>query len=156
MKLHVLAIGEKVASWMQDGCDDYRRRFPRHLPCEVVALRAEPRSEGRPVERLIAAEAARLLDAVPKGAIRVVLDERGRALTTRELADRIDAWQGEGRDVAFLIGGPDGHDPALREGADLLLSLSAMTLPHGLARVLLVEQLYRAVSLLQGHPYHRE
>jgi len=86
----------------------------------------------------------------------VVLDERGRGFSTQQLADRLRDWQSAGGDVAFLLGGPDGHDPALRESADLLLSLSPMTLPHGLARVLLIEQLYRATSILQGHPYHRD
>jgi len=156
MKLTVLAIGDRLPGWMQDGCDDYLRRFPRDWPLELRALRAEPRGEGRPTDRLRAAESQRLQAALPAAARRVVLDERGRGLSTRELAQRLQAWADAGESAAFLLGGPDGHDDALRGSADLLLSLSPMTLPHGLARVVLLEQLYRAVSLLQGHPYHRD
>lgn len=156
MRLHVLAIGDRLADWQQLACDDYSRRFTRPWSVDVVALRAEPRSEGRPVERMAASEGERLLAAVPRGARRVVLDERGRGLSTRQLADHLRDWQAECGDVAYLLGGPDGHSKALRDSADLLLALSPMTLPHGLARVLLLEQLYRATTILAGHPYHRE
>ena len=156
MRLHVLAIGERLVEWQQTACDDYARRFVRPWSIEVTPVRAEPRVEAKPVAKMAAAEAQRLLAALPKSARRVVLDERGRGFSTQQLADRLRDWQSAGGDVAFLLGGPDGHDPALRESADLLLSLSPMTLPHGLARVLLSEQLYRATSRLQGHPYHRD
>jgi len=156
VRLHVLAIGERLVDWQQAACDDYARRFSRPWSVEVLALRAEPRAEGRPPQRLRAIESERLLAAVPRGATRVVLDERGRALSTRQFADRLQAWQTESGEAAFLIGGADGHADTLREGADLLLALSPMTLPHGLARVLLLEQLYRATTILAGHPYHRE
>lgn len=156
MRLHVIAIGDRLVDWQHTACDDYARRFARPWSVDVVALRAEPRSEGRPVERMAAAEGERLLAAVPRGARRVVMDERGRGLSTRQLADRLRDWQPDGGDTAFLLGGPDGHSPAVRDGADLLLSLSPMTLPHGLARVMLLEQLYRATTILAGHPYHRE
>ena len=156
MRLHVIAIGDRLADWQQAACDDYARRLARPWSVEVVALRAEPRSEGRPVERMAAAEGERLLAAVPRGARRVVMDERGRGLSTRQLAERLRDWQADGGDSAFLLGGPDGHSSAVRDGADLLLSLSPMTLPHGLARVILLEQLYRATTILAGHPYHRD
>ena len=156
MRLHVLAIGERLVDWQQAACDDYARRFARPWSVEVSGLRAEPRSEGRPPDRLRAAEGERLLAAVPRGVRRVVLDERGSALTTRAFAGRLQSWQAEGGDTAFLIGGADGHADAVREGADLLLALSPLTLPHGLARELLLEQLYRATTILSGHPYHRD
>ncbi len=156
MRLHVIAIGDRLVDWQQAACDDYARRFARPWSLQLAELRAEPRNEARPVERMAAAEGERLLAAVPRGARKVVLDERGRALSTRQLADRLGEWQADGGDAAFLLGGPDGHAQALRERADLLLSLSPMTLPHGLARVVLIEQLYRATTILAGHPYHRE
>lgn len=156
MRLHVIAIGDRLVDWQQAACDDYARRFVRPWSVELLALRAEPRSEGRPVERMAAAEGERLLAALPRGARRVVLDERGRGLSTRQLADCMREWSADGGDAAFLLGGPDGHAPSVRESADLMLALSPMTLPHGLARVLLLEQLYRATTILAGHPYHRE
>jgi 23S rRNA (pseudouridine1915-N3)-methyltransferase len=108
------------------------------------------------VDRILAAEGERILAAIPPGSVKVALDERGKAQTTAELARRLADWMQQGRDVAFLIGSADGLDRGLKAGADLLLALSAMTLPHALVRVLLAEQLYRAVSLNQNHPYHRE
>jgi 23S rRNA (pseudouridine1915-N3)-methyltransferase len=156
MRLHVIAIGDRLVDWQLVACDDYARRFARPWSLQLAELRAEPRNEARPVERIAATEGERLLAAVPHGARRVVLDERGRTLSTRELADCLGEWQASGGDAAFLLGGPDGHVQALRESADLLLSLSPMTLPHGLARVVLLEQLYRVTTILAGHPYHRE
>ncbi len=156
MRLHVIAIGDRLVDWQQAACEDYSRRFVRPWSVEVVPLRAEPRTEGRPVERMAASEGERLLAAVPRGARKVVLDERGRGLSTRQLADRLREWQVDGGDAAFLLGGPDGHATAVRECADMLLSLSPMTLPHGMARVMLLEQLYRATTIIAGHPYHRE
>lgn len=156
MRLHVIAIGDRLVDWQSAACDDYARRFARPWSVQVSGLRAEPRSEGRSVERMAAHEGERLLAAVPRGARRVVLDERGRSHSTRQFADRLRDWQTDSSDVAFLLGGPDGHAQAVRDGADFLLALSPMTLPHGLARVLLLEQLYRATTILAGHPYHRE
>jgi 23S rRNA (pseudouridine1915-N3)-methyltransferase len=122
---------------------------------ELKALKAEPRT-GRSVAQCLAAEAARFEAACPKGARRVVLDERGTRRTTAELAGRLRIWRDDGRDAVLLIGGPDGLDPNLPHRADETLRLSDLTLPHALARVLLAEALYRAWTLLQGHPYHRE
>ena len=122
----------------------------------LVEGKAEPRSSGKSVPQLLAAEAARIDDAVPENAERIVLDERGKEFTTAQLARWLQGKLGDGRDLAFIIGGPDGLAPAIKGGAGLQLRLSSMTLPHGLARVLLAEQLYRALSILQNHPYHRE
>jgi 23S rRNA (pseudouridine1915-N3)-methyltransferase len=156
MKLLVVAVGQRQPAWADAGWDEFAKRFPPEMRLELKAVKAEPRSTGRTPAQCMAAEAARLLAACPKGARRVVLDERGTRLTTAQLAQRLAAWRGEGRDVALLVGGPDGLDPALRDGADDTLRLSDLTLPHALARVLLAEALYRAWTLASGHPYHRE
>ena len=156
MRLVVAAVGSRMPRWIDEGFAEYARRMPRHLPLELAAVRPESRAGGKPVPALLAAEAGRLQSALPQGCLRVALDERGREYTSAALAQWLGRRAGEGRDLAFLIGGPDGLLPALLEGADERLRLSAFTLPHGLARVLLAEQLYRAASILAGHPYHRE
>jgi 23S rRNA (pseudouridine1915-N3)-methyltransferase len=156
MKLLVAAVGQRLPAWAQTAYDDYAKRLPSELRLELKALKAEPRTSGKTAAALMAAERARIDAAVPKGARRVVLDERGDRVSTAELARRLLAWQRDGRDVAILIGGPDGLDAALRDGADETLRLSDLTLPHAFVRVLLAEALYRAWSLNAGHPYHRE
>ena len=155
MKLLVVAVGQRMPDWAQTAWDDYAKRFPPELKLELRAVKAEPRGS-KTAEQLMAAEAARLEAALPKGVRRVVLDEHGTRLTTLQLADRIRAWMNDGRDVVFLAGGPDGLDPALKAGADERWRLSDLTLPHGLVRVLLAEALYRAWTVTTHHPYHRE
>jgi 23S rRNA (pseudouridine1915-N3)-methyltransferase len=155
MKLVVLAIGQRQPAWADAAWADFAKRFPPEMRLELKALKAEPRNARTPVQ-CMAAEAQRIEAALPKGARRVLLDERGSALNTVQLAERVRAWRSEGRDVALLIGGPDGLDATLKAGADETLRLSDLTLPHAFVRVLLAEALYRAWSLLQGHPYHRE
>jgi len=155
MRLVVAAIGQRQPSWADAAWDDFAKRFPADCRLELKTLKAEPRS-GRSAEQCRVAEAQRLEAALPKGARRVMLDERGTRMTTAQLAERLQFWRGDGRDVAFLIGGPDGLDPALQTTADETLRLSDLTLPHAFARVLLAEALYRAWSVVQGHPYHRE
>jgi 23S rRNA (pseudouridine1915-N3)-methyltransferase len=152
----IVAVGVKMPHWVNEAFDEYARRMPRSLPVELKEIRPEPRNSGKPVAQLLVAESARMTKAVPQGAFRVALDERGREFSTAHLARWIEARAQDGRDAAFLVGGADGLAPETKSGADLLLRLSAMTLPHGLARVLLAEQLYRAVSILGNHPYHRE
>jgi 23S rRNA (pseudouridine1915-N3)-methyltransferase len=156
MKLVVAAVGQRQPAWAETAYDDFAKRLPPELRLELKAVKAEPRSSGKTAAALMAAEAQRLEAAIPKGARRVVLDERGAPMSTAGLADRLRFWMGDGRDVAFLIGGPDGLDPALRGGADEAMRLSDLTLPHALARVLLAEALYRAWSVVAGHPYHRD
>lgn len=155
MRLVVAAIGQRQPAWADAAWDDFAKRFPADCKLELKALKAEPRA-GKPAMQCMAAEAQRLEAALTKGVRRVILDERGSRLTTTQLADRLQFWRGDGRDVAFLIGGPDGLDPALKATADETLRLSDLTLPHAFARVLLAEALYRAWSVVQGHPYHRE
>jgi 23S rRNA (pseudouridine1915-N3)-methyltransferase len=155
MKLLVVAVGARMPGWVDSAFNEYAKRMPRSLPTGLIEIRPEPRSSGKTAEQLMQAEAARIERAVPRGACRVALDERGRELTTAELARWLDARRQDGRDIAFLVGGADGLAPEVKRGAGLVLRLSAMTLPHGLARVLLAEQLYRAAAILENHPYHR-
>lgn len=156
MKLLVVAVGTRMPGWVDEGFAEYAKRMPREMPLTLTEIKPEPRTSGKPAPALMAAEAARLRAALPGRCRRVVLDEHGADLTTRALADRLPRWAADGDDVAFLIGGPDGLDPALKGEADETLRLSSLTLPHGLARVVLAEALYRAASLGRGHPYHRE
>lgn len=154
MKFIVIAVGHRMPAWVDTGYAEYAGRMPREARVELVALK--PALRGGPVKRVLDAEAERIRAALPAGAFKVALDERGTSLGTMELARRMARWRGEGRDVAFIIGGADGLDDAVKQSADLVWSLSPLTLPHGLARVLLAEQLYRAHSILHNHPYHRE
>ncbi|NWG30360.1 MAG: 23S rRNA (pseudouridine(1915)-N(3))-methyltransferase RlmH [Rhodocyclaceae bacterium] len=156
MRLVVVAVGQRQPDWVNAGFAEYAKRMPRELPLELVEIKPEPRSTGKTVEAMMAAEARRIEAALPARCRRVVLDERGEALDTRALARRLCAWRSVGDDVALLIGGPDGLAPALKASADETLRLSSLTLPHGLARVVLAEALYRAWSLDAGHPYHRD
>jgi 23S rRNA (pseudouridine1915-N3)-methyltransferase len=152
----MLAVGTRMPGWVEAGYTEYAKRMPRELAFELVEVKAESRTGGKPAEAAMAAEAQRLEDKLPSTCRRIVLDEHGTELSTRKLADRLGAWMQDGRDVAIVIGGPDGLDPAFKAKADETFRLSGLTLPHALVRVLLAEALYRAASLLRGHPYHRE
>ncbi len=156
MKLLVVAVGQRQPAWADTAWDDFAKRFPPELRLELKALKAEPRSTGKTAAQCMAAEALRFETALPKGTRRVVLDEHGTRRTSAQLAERLQFWRGDGRDVALLVGGPDGLDPAVKASADESLRLSDLTLPHAFARVLLAEALYRAHTLATGHPYHRE
>jgi 23S rRNA (pseudouridine1915-N3)-methyltransferase len=156
MRLLVVAVGERMPHWVDEGFADYARRFPRKARLELTAVRPEKRGPTRTVAQALAGEARRIDAALPPGCRRVVLDERGRDVTTTGLARLLEGWLAEGRDCAFLVGGPDGLDPALKRPDDLQLRLSSLTLPHAIVRIVLAEQLYRALSILDNHPYHRE
>lgn len=155
MKLVAVAISARSPGWVETGWDEYARRMPRELPLTLIEIKPEPRREGKPAAAMMAAEAERLAAALPSGCRRVALDERGEAPTTEQLAQRLAKWMSVGDDVAFLIGGPDGLDPALKSSAHETMRLSSLTLPHALVRVILAEALYRATSVLKHHPYHR-
>lgn len=155
MKLLIAAVGTRMPAWVEDAYADFAKRMPREMPMELMEVKAEPRTGGKPVAALLAAEAVRLRSALPARCRRVVLDERGKDVTTQDLAQRLENWLACGDDVAILIGGPDGLDPDLKHEAAESLRLSSLTLPHALVRVLLAEALYRASSVLKGHPYHR-
>ncbi len=156
MKLFIMAVGHKMPSWITTGFNEYAKRMPREARIELLEIKPEPRTTGKNVAQIMDAEAQRILAALPHNALRIALDEHGAQLTTRQLAQRMQDWMGGGRDVAFIIGGADGLHESVKSSAQQLLALSSMTLPHGLVRVLLAEQLYRAHSLLHNHPYHRE
>jgi 23S rRNA (pseudouridine1915-N3)-methyltransferase len=156
MKLCVVAVGHKMPGWVDTAFADYAKRLPRNFAFELVEVKPEARTSGKTVPQLLAAEALRLDAAIPAGAVRVVCDEHGADLTTVKLAEKLRQWQDSATDVALVIGGPDGLAPSIKDSARLTIRLSSMTLPHALARVLLAEQVYRAWSILQNHPYHRE
>lgn len=159
MRLIIIAVGDKMPTWVDAACAEYIKRMPREARIELCEVKPEKRPDryGAPLaEKIKAAEAERMLDRVPKDARLIALDEHGREPDSKGLAGLLDGWLRDGRDVAFLIGGADGLAEDLLARAEAKLALSRLTLPHGLARVVLTEQLYRASSLLRGHPYHRE
>jgi 23S rRNA (pseudouridine1915-N3)-methyltransferase len=154
MRFLVVAVGHRMPAWVNAGFAEYADRMPREARMELIALK--PAARGAPLQRMLDAEGKRILAALPADCIRVVLDERGTVLSTMDLARRVARWRESGRDVAFVVGGADGLAESVRKAANLVWSLSPLTLPHGLARVVLAEQLYRADSILHNHPYHRE
>lgn len=155
MKLRVVAVGQKVPDWAQSAWDGYAKRFPPDWRVALTTVKTEPRAS-KPLPALLAAERQRIEAALPKGCRVVALDERGTALSTQALAARMQAWQLQADEVALVIGGPDGLEPQWRDAAHERIRLSDLTLPHAMVRVLLIEQLYRAWSILAHHPYHRE
>jgi 23S rRNA (pseudouridine1915-N3)-methyltransferase len=155
MKLRVLSVAHKMPAWVETACDDFTKRMPRELTVEIIDIKPEKRAAGNSTENIQLIEAKRILEVAGKDYL-VACDERGQEITTLQLADKLTSWQGLGRDVSIVIGGADGLHDTLKKRADWLWGLSKLTLPHAFVRVLLAEQLYRAHSVIQGHPYHRE
>ena len=155
MKLRVVALGHRMPAWVTAGWDDYARRMPPEFALELVELKPEPRDRGKTVQQMLAAEALRITAACKDMRI-VALDEQGQQWTTRRLAESLSTWREEASNTAFVIGSADGLSSDIKRKASAVVALSALTLPHGLVRIVVAEQLYRAVSLLSGHPYHRE
>jgi 23S rRNA (pseudouridine1915-N3)-methyltransferase len=155
MHLLMVAVGQRIPHWAQTAWDDYAKRFPPEIKLALKAVKTEPRAS-KSLDVIYAAERTRIEAAIPKGYHVVALDERGTALSTKVLADKLKDWQLSGSDVALVIGGPDGLDPALLQSAHERIRLSDLTLAHAFVRVLLIEQLYRAWSINAHHPYHRE
>ncbi|OGS97754.1 MAG: 23S rRNA (pseudouridine(1915)-N(3))-methyltransferase RlmH [Gallionellales bacterium RBG_16_56_9] len=155
MQLIIAAVGHRMPAWIEAGFGEYAKRMPPEARIHLKEIKPVERSASRSAETAMAQERARMEAALPKTARIVALDERGRDLTSMQLAEYLKRWQQEGRDVAFVIGGADGLDPGFKGSADMLLRISSLTLPHGMVRVLLAEQLYRAWSITQNHPYHR-
>ncbi|HEY6773703.1 MAG TPA: 23S rRNA (pseudouridine(1915)-N(3))-methyltransferase RlmH [Oxalicibacterium sp.] len=155
MQLVIAAVGHKMPAWIENGFGEYAKRMPPD--CRIVLKEIKPieRSGSKTAETAMALERTKIEAAVPKGARIVALDERGKDLTSVQLAQHLTQWQQDGRDVVFVIGGADGLDPEFKRNADMLVRLSSLTMPHGMVRVLLAEQLYRAWSITQNHPYHR-
>ena len=156
MRVTILSVGHKMPAWIQDGFNEYVRRMPPEVRVELTELKPEERGAGRSVEKARAAEGERMLAALPERATLLALDERGKAFSTQALSVMLTEWMRDGSHPVFAIGGADGLDAAVKDRADKVFSLSALTLPHGMVRVLLAEQLYRAWSILARHPYHRE
>jgi len=158
MQLVIVAVGHKMPAWIESGFAEYTKRMPPELRIELREVKPEARSSSNNAATVMQREAARIeavLGTLSKQLRIVALDERGKDWTTVQLSEQLTGWQREGGDVAFLIGGADGLDPALKARAQTLFRLSSLTLPHGMVRVLLAEQLYRAWSVTQNHPYHR-
>ncbi|MCP5278571.1 MAG: 23S rRNA (pseudouridine(1915)-N(3))-methyltransferase RlmH [Thiobacillus sp.] len=155
MKLTLLAVGDKMPAWAEDATTEYLKRLPREARMVLVTVKPEKRA-GQSADAIKQAEAARLLEKVPAASRLVALDEHGRQVSTRELADLLERWLESGKDTVLVIGGADGLAPGLLERAETSLALSRLTLPHAMARVLVAEQVYRAMSLLHNHPYHRD
>jgi len=155
LKLRILSVGHKMPGWVDDGCKEYLKRMPREVAVEIVEIKPDKRASGKNAEQVQEAESNRILEAAGRDYL-IVLDEHGQEVTTLQLADRMQKWLGDGRDVALVIGGADGLHQDVKARANWLWSLSKLTLPHAMVRVLLTEQLYRAWSVLNNHPYHRE
>lgn len=155
MQLSIVAVGHKMPAWISAGFDEYAKRMPPELRLHLREIKPVERSGSKTAATAMAIERERIDAAIAKGVRRVALDEHGRDLSTMELSQHLMQWQQDGRDVTFIIGGADGLDPQLKSGADQLIRISSLTLPHGMVRVVLAEQLYRAWSITQNHPYHR-
>ncbi|WP_018953685.1 23S rRNA (pseudouridine(1915)-N(3))-methyltransferase RlmH [Thioalkalivibrio sulfidiphilus] len=156
MRIHLIAVGERMPAWVDAAYAEYANRLPAECSLILKEIPAVKRGKNADLARIAETEGARMLEAIPKDCLVVALDEKGRSFSTAELSRRLDEWMHLGRDLALLVGGPEGLTDACRARADLVWSLSPLTFPHPLVRVILAEQVYRAWSLLRGHPYHRE
>jgi 23S rRNA (pseudouridine1915-N3)-methyltransferase len=155
MQLIIAAVGHKMPGWIEDGFGEYAKRMPPECRLLLKEIKPVERSGSRSAETVMAQERTKIETAIPRGSRIVALDERGKDLTTLQLSQLLTQWQQGGRDVTFVIGGADGLDAGFKQSADMLIRISSLTLPHGMVRVLLAEQLYRAWSITQNHPYHR-
>jgi 23S rRNA (pseudouridine1915-N3)-methyltransferase len=155
MKARLIAVGDRAPDWVATGYADYAKRLSHWLPLELVEITPGLRGKNRDSARATADEGQRVIAALPRNAHVVLLDDKGRMHTSEQLAQRLEHWRTLGRDLAFLIGGPEGHAPEVRAAALETWSLGPLTLPHMLVRLLVAEQVYRAASLLANHPYHR-
>ncbi|MFM9836396.1 MAG: 23S rRNA (pseudouridine(1915)-N(3))-methyltransferase RlmH [Methylophilaceae bacterium] len=155
MKLRIISVGHKMPDWVETACSEYIKRMPRELAIEIVGVKPDKRADGKSSEAVQEAEAKRILEFVGKDFL-IVCDERGQQISTLQVAEKMQFWQNLGKDVSIIVGGADGIHPSLKRRADWLWGLSPLTLPHAFVRVLLCEQLYRAYSVTQNHPYHKE
>jgi 23S rRNA (pseudouridine1915-N3)-methyltransferase len=155
VRARLISVGERMPAWVAEGVAEYRKRLSRELPLDLVELKLGERGKGRDLARALHDEGEATLAAIPRDSHVVALDGRGKPWRSEDLAEQLARWRMQGRDLTLLIGGPDGHAPAALERADQRWSLGPLTLPHMLVRLVVAEQLYRAVSLLNNHPYHR-
>ncbi|NLY65556.1 MAG: 23S rRNA (pseudouridine(1915)-N(3))-methyltransferase RlmH [Alcaligenaceae bacterium] len=155
MRLIIIAVGTRMPAWVETAWNDYAKRMPADCAIELKEIKPEPRTSGKTPAQMMQAEAKRIEAAIPANTLRIALDEHGKDLTTMNLSTRLEQWRGNGQDVIFLIGGPDGLDPDLKKSCAGMIRLSSLTLPHPMVRIVLAEQLYRAWAILVNHPYHR-
>ncbi|WP_299982404.1 23S rRNA (pseudouridine(1915)-N(3))-methyltransferase RlmH [uncultured Pseudoteredinibacter sp.] len=155
MRTRIIAVGTKMPAWVETGYKDYAKRLPRDFPVEVLELPLGPRGKNASIEKAIAKESEAMLAAIPDGDKVIALDVKGKPWSTEQLADKLAGWRMDGNNYSLLIGGPDGLSQQCLQRADVRWSLSALTLPHPLVRIVLIEQLYRAWTILNNHPYHK-
>lgn len=155
MKARLIATGERAPAWVAQGFSEYQKRLSHWLPLDLIEIEPGLRGKGRDAQRAIDDEGRRVLAAIPKNSHVIALEVTGKQHSSEQLAQRMEHWRGQGRDLAFLIGGPEGHASEVLAGANETWSLGPLTLPHMLARLLVAEQLYRAAAMLANHPYHR-
>ncbi len=155
MKARLIATGERAPGWVAQGFAEYQKRLSHWLPFELVEVTPGLRGKHRVAQRAIEDEGQRVLAALPKGAHIVALEVTGKPYSSEHLAQRLEHWRGQSRDLAFLIGGPEGHAPDVLAAAHETWSIGPLTLPHMMVRLIVAEQLYRAAAMLANHPYHR-
>jgi len=153
--IHLIAVGQKMPAWVGLACDDYLKRLPRDLQLNMIEVPLIKRGKNPDIQRVVRDESRKVMESIPAGCSLVVLDVKGKKISTEQLATTLNSWMQQGRDIAIVIGGPDGLSDELLQRADQAFSLSDMTFPHPLVRIIIVEQLYRAWSILSNHPYHR-
>lgn len=155
MQFVIAAVGHKMPAWIDAGFNEYAKRMPPECRIQLKEIKPIERSGGKTAETVMAQERVKIEASIPKSSLVIALDEHGKDVTTMQLSQLLTQWQQSGRDVTFVIGGADGLDAGFKASADMLIRISSLTLPHGMVRVLLAEQLYRAWSITQNHPYHR-
>lgn len=155
MKITIIAVGQRMPDWVNTAWLDYSQRMPSDYSVNLKEIKPEPRTTGKTVTQMMAAEAKRIEAAIPAQAHLITLDEKGKNLTTMQLASQLEHWRDNYQEICLIIGGPDGLDPSLKQRSAQKIRLSDLTLPHPMVRVLLIEQLYRAWSINNNHPYHR-
>jgi len=155
VKILILAVGNRMPDWVNSAWDDYAKRMPAEWAITLKEIKPEPRTSGKTPKQMMLAEAQRIEAAIPEHTLRIALDELGRDMTTQSFATKLENWHQASQNIAIIIGGPDGLDSQFKESCDGLIRLSSMTMPHPMVRIVLVEQLYRAWSILNNHPYHR-
>ncbi len=155
MRIYLIAVGTRMPAWVTQGFEEYARRLPADCALQLVEIAAGKRGKNADIARITRDEGERTLAAIPKGARVVALDVKGRSWSTGQLSQQLDGWRHKGRDIALLVGGPEGLAAECLARAEQCWSLSPLTLPHPLVRIVVAEQLYRAWSILNGHPYHR-
>jgi 23S rRNA (pseudouridine1915-N3)-methyltransferase len=155
MIIYLISVGNKMPRWVEEGYREYAKRLPAECALKLLEIQPGHRGKSADINRAISDEGDRMLKAIPKNCLVVALDVQGKSWSTEQLADQLEGWLADGRDLALLVGGPEGLDPRCLAQSDLRWSLSALTMPHPLVRVVVAEQLYRAWSLVRNHPYHR-